>query len=87
MIDLWAVVVLIVGIILTFAGTLMAVVSASLRKPVEALHLRVDRHDIRIGDLERMLAVQDAEVKRILSGIEELKNMLNTHFDRHHHTQ
>lgn len=82
MIETWAVIVLIVGIIMGFSGAFIGLAAASIRKPVQSLTERVDKHDNRISELERHNAVREAEIKSILAGIDELKVILSKHMDR-----
>ena len=81
MVDLWAVVVLIVGIILTFVGAFMVFIASSLKKPVEVLHVRVDSHDQRLSLLEAGAAARSVQIESILTGIAELRRMLEKHTD------
>ena len=81
MVDLWAVVVLVVGVVLSFTGVFMALASSTLKKPVAALHDRVDRHDVRILDLERQDAARTAQLQAIAEGVTDLKRMLEKHTD------
>ena len=81
MVDLWAVVVLVVGVVLSFTGVFMALASSALKKPVAALLDRVDRLDVRILDLERQDAAHTAQLQAIAEGVTDLKRMLEKHTD------
>lgn len=82
MVETWAVIVLIVGIIMGFSGAFIGLAASSVRKPMELLQERVDKHDGRIAELERHNAVREAEIKSILAGITELKTLLSKHLER-----
>ena len=81
MVDLWAVVVLVMGVVLSFTGVFMALASSALKKPVAALLDRVDRHDVRLLDLERQDAARTAQLQAIAEGVTDLKRMLEKHTD------
>lgn len=84
MIEIWAVVVLIVGIVSLFSGAYLALASAQQRKPIEQLRKDVDGHEGRIGQLERRDAGREQQVRNINDGIERIEKMLSEHITRLH---
>ena len=82
MIDTWSVVILIVGIVLSFAGAFLAMMAAQQRKPIEQLRRDVDSHGNRIANLERRDAGREQQIKNIMLGIEEIKDMFRRHEDK-----
>ena len=84
MVELWAVIVLIVSVVMTFAGAFMALTAVSLRKPVDALHTRVDDHSQRLQELERMGVRLESQYDSVILGIGDLKRILEKHVDKGH---
>ena len=79
MIEVGAVIMMILGLVSAFIGVTLTLAAASLKKPVAALHERVDKHDARIVWLEKRDAGREQEIKNILEGINELKTMMRRH--------
>jgi hypothetical protein len=82
MIETWSVVIMIVGIIMGFSGAFIGLAATSMKRPIQELQDRVDRHDLRLVELEKLNAVREAEIRSILAGIAELKVLLGKHLDR-----
>ena len=82
MIEVGAVIMMILGLVSAFIGVIFTLVASSLKKPVVALHERVDKHDARIMWLEKRDAGREQEIKNILEGINHLKVMFQRHEDK-----
>lgn len=82
MIETWAVIVLIAGIVMGFSGAFLSLAASSMRKPLEKLASKVDEHSTRIGHLERRDASREEQIKNIMDGIVDLKQMLQRHEDK-----
>ena len=82
MIEVGAVIMMILGLVSAFIGVIFTLVASSLKKPVVALHGRVDKHDARIMFLEKRDAGREQEIKNILEGINDLKVMIRRHEEK-----
>ena len=82
MIEVGAVIMMILGLVSAFIGVTLTLAAASLKKPVSALHERVDKHDERIVWLEKRDAGREQEIKNILEGINDLKVMIRRHEEK-----
>ena len=82
MVEIWAVVVLVAGLIMAFVGAYLALAAASIKKPVQQLNERIEKHDVRIGHLERRDAGREQQIEGIMAGIDDLKVMFQRHEDK-----
>jgi hypothetical protein len=82
MVEIWSVVMLIVGLVTMFIGAYFALAASSMRKPIEQLVHRVEGHENRLGHLERRDASRQVEIESINAGIARIESMLQKHMDR-----
>jgi uncharacterized membrane-anchored protein YhcB (DUF1043 family) len=80
--DIWSVVVLIAGIILSFSGVIFAMLGANQKKTLERVQSQVDANTQRIGILETHYATMKAELHSMSEDTKDIKRMIEKHLDR-----
>lgn len=79
MVEVWAVVVLVAGIVMGFSGVYLALAASMIKRPVTELGVRVEGHEKRIGHLEQREAARNEEIRSINAALERIETMLGRH--------